>query len=381
MTLVDSTPEPRAGKPVVVEAPPPAPLDRRGSAPAARYSDPGWYAREQAQVFDRAWLMAGLAFRVAAPGQYFTFDELGRSVVVLRDAKGTLRAFHNACRHRGTRLLDGCGAAKAIRCPYHDWKYALDGRLRHVPDAEGFDPPIDKGAMGLRPVRVAEAMGMVWLSFDDDAPPLDGWLGDIVDQVAPYDLTTMRPIQETAWIQDCNWKAVIDNATEAYHIDAVHGGTVGAHRTEQPEILPLGDHCRMTLAISDYGWRRAVDRWTSRGGPYTERQRAALFKYRLFPNLIVNLVPCHLTVFQVWPLDARRCRFFYGFYGREGARPLEWLRARATWLLSRYILLEDQRILERFQQGADVAHGDHRFHAGEGAIDHFHRVLDRWVEG
>ena len=61
----------------------------------------------------------------------------------------------------------------------------------------------------------------------------------------------------------------------------------------------------------------------------------------------MNLVPCHLTVFQVWPIDAGSCRFFYGFYGRAGAGPLEWLRARATWLASRYILREDKQVLAK----------------------------------
>jgi phenylpropionate dioxygenase-like ring-hydroxylating dioxygenase large terminal subunit len=190
----------------------------------------------------------------------------------------------------------------------------------------------------------------------------------------------MRPIQEATWVAPCNWKAVLDNATESYHLPVVHGGSVNPLTNDRPDFVQLGDHYRLSLAISDYGWRRWVDRRTSRGGPYTERQRAAIQKYLVFPNFLMNLVPCHLTIFQVWPIDAARSRFFYGFYGRKGARPLEWLRARATWLASRYILREDWRILERFQQGASSGVvREHRLHSGEIAIEHFHRVLERWV--
>lgn len=353
---------------------------RIGHAPAARYADPEWLTKERRQVLERAWLVAGLAYRAAIPGQYFTFDELGRSVVVLRDRDGVLRAFHNTCRHRGTRLLDGSGTVRAIRCPYHDWKYALDGRLKHVPDEGGFADPIDKGESGLLPVRVAEALGFIWLSFDSTVPALVDTLGSVIDEVAPYQLDEMRPIQEVTWTVRCNWKAVLENATEAYHLPAVHGASVQVLTNDRPDFVTHGDHCRLTLAISNYGWRHWLDARTSRGGPYTERQRAALQKYMLFPNFLMNLVPCHLTIFQVWPIDAGSCRFFYGFYGRKGASPLEWLRARATWLASRYILREDWPIIERFQQGVAVGEvRQHRLHAGEVAIDHFHRVLERWT--
>ena len=322
---------------------------RAGVAPASRYADPDYLALERERVFARAWLVAGPSHRVDGPGRYFTFDHLGQHLVVLRDKGGELRAFHNTCRHRGTRLLDGLAA-------------------------------IDKRELSLLPVKVAEALGFVWISFDPDAPPLLETLGPVADEVAPYRLEEMRPIQEITWTKPCNWKAVLDNASESYHIPVVHRQSLQSRIDDLPRFSAVGDHARLTLAIGDTPWRRWLDRRTTRGGPYTERQRAALQKYVLFPNFLMNLVPCHLTVFQVWPVDATRCRFFYGFYGRRGAGPLEWLRARATWLASRYILREDLRILERFQRGAEAGQvREHRFHEGEAAIDHFHRVLERWI--
>ncbi len=354
---------------------------RRGSASAARYAAPEFLERERQHVFGRAWLVAGLSFRVANPGDYITFDELGQSVIVIRDKSGVLHAFHNTCRHRGTRLLDGRGCVKAIRCSYHDWKYTLDGRLKHVPGQEGFVAGIDKSDNGLMPIHVEEALGFVWLSFDSDPGSLTEALGGAVDEITTYRLDEMRPIQEVTWTLDCNWKAVLDNATESYHIPSVHGASIEPLTEDVPDFVTFGDHYRLSLSISDYGWRRAVDRVTSRGGPYTARQMSAIQKYVFFPNLLINLIPCHLTVFQVWPIDAQTCRFFYGFYGRRGANPVEWLRTRATWLASRYILHEDKEILARFQRGAEAGHlARHAFHDGEIAIDHYHRVLDRWLE-
>lgn len=350
------------------------------TAPASRYTDPGFLALERAAVFQRAWIAAGPARWLVGEGAYFTVDDLGVPLVLVRDRDDVVRAFVNSCRHRGTRLLSGRGRCKAIRCPYHDWKYSLDGRLRHVPGAGGFEA-IDRASLGLRGVRADVFAGFVWVCLDSDAPPLRDTLGGIEEELAPYALEEMEPIQEKVWVVPCNWKAVLDNATESYHLPFVHGGSVDRYVDTKPEFVTYGDHCRLSLEIAgDFAWRRRLDAATSRRGPYTPRQLAALHKYVIFPNFLMNVLPYHFTVFQVSPIDADRCRFFYGFYKRRGARGLEWLRAYATWLASRYILIEDLRILERFQDGVKGGAGNtHRFHDGEVAIAHFHGVLSRWV--
>ena len=348
---------------------------------SSRYTDPAFLSLERERVFATSWLCAGSTAALRGVGDYFTFDEGGLALIVLRDADRTLRAYHNTCRHRGTRLLDGRGTVKAIRCPYHDWKYALDGRLRHVPGQDGFEA-LDKSTLGLVPVRASEWLGLAWFCLDPAAPTFESTLGTLPTELAPYRLEEMRPIQEVTWTEPMNWKAILDNATESYHLPFVHGGSVDAHVKERPEFTTYGEHYRLTLAIANYGVRRAIDTLTMRAGPYTERQRAALHKYVLFPNFLMNVLPYHWTIFQVWPIDVNTSRFFYGFYLRDGARGLEWLRAHATWAASRWILHEDMGILNRFQRGVATARSpEHVFHAQEGAIAHFHDVLSRRIEG
>ena len=107
---------------------------------------------------------------------------------------------------------------------------------------------------------------------------------------------------------------------------------------------------------------------------------SSLHKYVAFPNFLFNVLPYHLTIFRIFPVDVNTCRFHYGFYKRKGASGLEWMRAYATWVASRYILLEDFKVLEAFQKGAvSGRNATHRFHAGEIAISHFHKVLSRWT--
>ncbi len=354
---------------------------RERTVPASRYFDPAYLAMERQRIFQRAWTAACPERWLAKKGDYTTVEDLGRPLIVLRDGKGAVRAYVNSCRHRGTRLLDGRGNVPAIRCPYHDWKYALDGRLRHVPGADGFEP-FDKGELGLLPVRAATFAGFVWVTFDESAPPLEDTLGDLCAELEPYARHEMVPIQESATTLPCNWKAVLDNATESYHLPFVHGGSVDKYVDSRPEFTNYGDHYRLTLDIgADLPFRTRLDDATSRGGPYTRKQKTAIHKYVIFPNFLMNVLPYHFTVFQVTPIDADRCRFFYGFYKRRNARGLEWLRAYGTWLASKWIWLEDLRILERFQSGVRAAGSNvHRFHEQEEAIGHFHGALSRWMD-
>ncbi len=228
-------------------------VEREHVVPASRYYDPAFLALERAKVFGRAWTAVGPLRWLEKPGDYFTVDDIGAGLVVLRDQKGTLRAHVNTCRHRGTRLLNGRGNVPAIRCPYHDWKYALDGRLRHVPRYDGFEP-FDKAAHGLRSVQVGSFAGFAWVNLDPDAPPLASTLGGIEEELEPYDLDQMVPIQERTWTIDCNWKAILDNATESYHLEAVHGQSVDKHVDERADFRTYGDHYRLTLEIAGYDW-------------------------------------------------------------------------------------------------------------------------------
>ena len=348
-------------------------------ASAQRYVDPAFLARERLEVFGRSWLVVAREQWLQSAGDFLTVNDLGVPLIILRDNAGELRSFVNSCRHRGTKLLDGRGNISAIRCPYHDWKYALDGRLRHVPGAAEFES-LERSELGLKPVRTETWAGFVWVCLEPEAPPLRASLNGLEEELAPYRLEEMTAIQEKTWVVPCNWKALLDNATESYHLGPVHGASIDPHVQDAPEFRTYGDHYRLTLDIGDYWWRPFLDSQTARRGPYTEKQKSALHKYVIFPNFLINVLPYHLTVFQVWPINPGSCRFFYGFYKRSGARGLEWLRAVGTWMASRYILLEDLKILERFQEGVTAgADNQHRFGPGEEAIAHFHQVLTRWL--
>src|SRR5688572_17802445 len=138
--------------------------------PAARYRDQAWLDGELALFRDAPRIVA--ASSDLAAGACLPIDLPGASALLVRDAAGTVRAFANACRHRGTRLVDAPCAAKALVCPYHAWTYDLTGALIHVPHAGAF-PGLEPARRGLTPRPATERHGLVWLGDD-----VDGYLGD-----------------------------------------------------------------------------------------------------------------------------------------------------------------------------------------------------------
>ena len=344
---------------------------------AGRYTDAQLLALEIDRVFKRLWIVAVPLWKVKTPNRYAVLQESGIDVVVTRDAKGVLRAFRNSCLHRGSRLVHGCGTAHTVQCEYHGWKYGLDGRLLSVPAANGFGS-VDVSKMRLQPIAMKVAGGLVWVCLGDDPPPFEPYLSGITEQWAPYQLDEMTPIEERVFTIPVNWKSMLENAFDYYHVAQVHRHTIHAHVDSQPELALYGDHLRQNLHIAPYGWRKRLDTRCSRGGPYTERQRSQLFKYTIFPNTMLNVLPYHLTVMRFWPDGEGQTRLHYAFCKRRGARGVEWLRSHATWVASRIILAEDVRMLVRCQHDLDAdAVPHHLLHDYEAASAHFHTVLGR----
>jgi len=348
--------------------------------PTTRYTDPDFLAAEE-RLLRESWSFVGLSSDLPRPGSYATLQLGGEDILLTRDSSGTAHAFRNVCRHRGVILAEGAGSASEIACPYHGWVYELDGRLRGVPRPEGFDA-LDHSAAGLRRLPLRELAGLLWAAREQPDHGLDAWLGDIPQRLEPYALDQMRPIQETSWILPANWKVVLEQAIDFYHVPTVHRALV-PHIASEPEMLRLGAHNLQTLPIKTSSrLRQWLDASCSRAGPYTVEQRSQLQKFFIFPNLVLNALPYHFTVMQFWPEGTDQCRLHYRFCERVGGGSLERLRSRASWLASRWILYEDIRLLPRIRRGhAQSGELVQPLHHHERAVAHFHATLGAAIPG
>ena len=186
--------------------------------PARWYADPEIYDAERRRIFSRHWLWIGREAEVAEPGSYLTAAPAGFPLVVRRTGDGTLRAFHNVCRHRASKLLtEPSGHCNTIECPYHGWRYRSDGALDHVPlFGEVADFP--QRDLSLFSVAVDVWRGLLFVYLDPDAPPLIEWLGPIEESVERTGPARVNFGREVTFLVDCNWKTYIDNYQEGYHI-------------------------------------------------------------------------------------------------------------------------------------------------------------------
>jgi nitrite reductase/ring-hydroxylating ferredoxin subunit len=193
-----------------------------GFLPKERYTTTEFSELELERLWPRVWQIAGREEELAAAGDFLEYAIGDDSIVVVRTEPGDLAAFHNACRHRGTRLAEGCGAFGngEIRCPYHAWTYALDGRLVRVPDVEEFVglPP----DLALRPVRVECWGGFVFVNMDLEAEPLLDFLDPLPTLLARYRFDELRFRTYRTTIIHANWKAVVDAFNESYHVQGLH---------------------------------------------------------------------------------------------------------------------------------------------------------------
>jgi choline monooxygenase len=194
------------------------------TVPAPRYTSSAFAALESERLWPRVWQLACSVDHVANPGDFHELRIPPLSVLLVRGDDGQLRAFQNACRHRGSALCEGTGLGLTeIRCPFHRWSYDLAGSLREVPSRREFGVLADdSGEFGLIPVRVDTWGPLVFVNLDLDAEPLAEFLGEVPGDCAWARIDDFRCTAAVSIPAPCNWKTLIDGFSETYHVQGIH---------------------------------------------------------------------------------------------------------------------------------------------------------------
>jgi len=188
-----------------------------------RYVSREFFDLEMAKLWPRVWQMACREEEVRDVGDFLEYLIGDQSILIVRSDVDTIKAYHNSCRHRGTRLATGTGnfATSEIRCRYHAWRWALDGENIEVVDRFDF-PPMDDDDLALGEVRVGRWGGFVFVNMDPDAEPLLDYLDPLPRLLAPYQLDRLRFRSYRTTIIPANWKMVLDAFNESYHVQGTH---------------------------------------------------------------------------------------------------------------------------------------------------------------
>ena len=196
--------------------------------PAHRYHSPEFARAEHEKLWPRVWQIACSLDHVASPGDYYEYRCGRYSVLIVRGRDGELRAFQNACRHRGNVLCTGSGSGlRQLRCSYHGWVYDLKGELRGLPSRRGFGE-IDSSELSLPPVRVDTWGPLVFVNLDLDAMPLDEYLEGVPADIAWADIDAFHCSYSVRTPAPANWKLVADGYSETYHVQTLHREMLGS---------------------------------------------------------------------------------------------------------------------------------------------------------
>ena len=193
------------------------------SLPQSYYISEAQFALDVDRVWRRQWLYAGHVSQVQSPGDFFTFNFLDDSLIIVRTQSGEVRAFYNTCRHRGMRLCEGPGHARRIVCPYHSWTYSLEGQLLTASRQQG-ELTIDYSDLGLVPVQVSVWQGLIFVTFSPDPlREVEAMVGpEGTAEMARLEPEKMKVIHEAVYRTAANWKLLLENGVECYHCTTVH---------------------------------------------------------------------------------------------------------------------------------------------------------------
>lgn len=307
--------------------------------PASLYRDPGLFERERRDIFAREWLLFARSDQLANPGDFITGTIIGYPIMLVRQDDGSLRGFHNVCRHRASMLTQeeaGQMPGGVIRCPYHSWTYNLDGCLNRAPGFGAAKGEVEPAQWSLFPISADEWRGLVFIRIATAGPSLTEWLGPIVPLAAHYPLEGQKFFSEKNRDVEVDWKAYGENYLECYHCPSMHPGLCESLDISRYTIEPYPEHGLFHL----YGPKR--------DGGMTD----GLYFYR-FPFLMLNLYEWGSSIATVEPLGAGRLRHinWYLFSDISPEKAEENARS-AAW--SAQIITEDLDIVTGVQRNLNT---------------------------
>ncbi len=295
--------------------------------PARFYTDGAYFNRELESLFRTMWFCAGRVEEVARPGQYVLREIDGDSIIVTSAPDGHVHAFHNVCRHRGTRLCtEATGAfAGSIQCPYHAWTYGLDGRLLGAPHMDEV-PHFRKSDYPLHRVQADVWDGHIFLNLSREPRHLHSQLGDLRRKFLPWRMQDLRLGRRIVYDVRANWKLIIQNYNECLHCPNLHPALNKLSHYLSGENEPLNAAYmggRMDL-------RPGVDTLSMDGTcpraflpDLSADDRRRVYYYAIFPNMLLSLHPDYMMVHTLWPVAPDRtinvCEWH--FQPSELARP------------------------------------------------------------
>jgi phenylpropionate dioxygenase-like ring-hydroxylating dioxygenase large terminal subunit len=327
--------------------------DRRG-LPAWSFFSEEMLEEEKELLFRRHWQAVCHVNDVAEAGDYIAMDYVGERALVVRGQDGEVRAFHNLCRHRGSRVVgDNKGSCKsAIVCPFHGWAYNLDGTLRGASQPASL-PDLDPVKFGLKPIEMEIWKGFVFVRFlPGPQPSVADIMARFAPELAQYDLENMVPTGDGFWSDEikANWKCVRDVDNEGYHVPMAHPGLhdlFGSNYYDEPF------HNGTSRSFSKF--REGDGRlWSVRNykkilsAPDTldDEHKAAWLYLGMFPNLVFGIYPDSVMFYHEFPVEGGKTIQRGAIYRHPNEDRRMRLARYLSMRIDRLTTKEDEQLIE-----------------------------------
>ncbi|MEH6581145.1 MAG: aromatic ring-hydroxylating dioxygenase subunit alpha [Halioglobus sp.] len=321
----------------------------------AEYSDPSRFEREKYTLFRDHAQFVGPSCLLPEAGDHFAFDDTGIPLLVVRKENGKLAAYVNICSHRGAPLAQGFGKAqkgRLLSCPYHGWRYNLNGELTAIPQGKQGFGDLDRAAHGLRPVQVGERDGCIFvmpnpeLGFD-----IEDTLGGLGPQLSGFGLSDHHLLGTKRVETDMNWKLNLDTFQEFYHFDALHPDTIAQ--------MSHGNICHYEKFGRNHSMSSPtlqIDELRQQEPQYWQPRKYVSFVIYLFPNTVLFVVEDHFQTWRVYPLSHKRSVVYHSMYlpepPKNEAERIE--KENYFQMINDVAVTEDYALVERIQRGINA---------------------------
>jgi Rieske 2Fe-2S family protein len=373
------------------------------------YWKPEVFEQEIAQIYRPTWHCVGRVEQASTPGEFFVKElpTFNFSVIVVRDHEGEIRAFMNACAHRGNQVeLTSCGTRSAFTCKFHAWSYDLQGRLTSIPDEEGF-PGLEKSSVGLTQFPCEVWQGFIFINLNSQpTQSLTEYVGEQGADLDGYPFAAGTARFQFAGVVETNWKFLVDSFCETYHVPFLHRRTI--HSTmagpDNPkgrvvDVRLKGDHRTTSVwgnraytpkSVQGLALRHTPGAAITSSGEDTVELPKGLNQTRsenwsidvtvFFPGLVCVIGAGMYFTHQMWPLSANRTRWEMTGYLRPAANAAERFGQEHAIVELRDAVLEDANTLERMQ--SNVSTGlikQFHFHDHELSLRYQHHTVCKYL--
>lgn len=364
--------------------------------PVQRFTSDEFWELEQKYLWPRSWVIAGRSEDIPNVGDFFTFDDLGVPILLIRGKDLQVRAFYNTCQHRGAPVVrESSGTSKLLRCQYHSWSYDIDsGQLVSVPDERDF-VDLDKTERCLPTISCAVWDNWIFVNQDTNAISLAEHIGSIADEMSEFQGQSLRTVAKQSEIVPCNWKVTAEAFLEVYHFRHIHsrnGESLLDNRGATMGLLPNGCSRMVTpfsktsyTALGMTNWddyKHVVLPGFTDIETVNDMVRCTSTAFGIFPNLITPVAAYGFPFITFWPIDKQTTRIDWTHYAPIDFDPREGLPANWQARLDNFALImqEDfwnmapmQKSLESpAMRGMPINYQERR-------IWNFHEEVDRLI--